>query len=53
MEFAKGLQKVVHNCRQNVTHEVGLAKQVWEEGHGCGCSYSFQGLPLDDMLACC
>jgi hypothetical protein len=23
MEFAKGLQKVVHNCRQSVTHEVG------------------------------
>lgn len=27
MEFAKGLQKVVHNCRQSVTHEVGWAKQ--------------------------
>lgn len=32
MEFAKGLQKVVHNCRQSVTHEVGWAEQVWEEG---------------------
>lgn len=32
MEFAKGLQKVVHNCRQSVTHEVGRADQAWEEG---------------------
>lgn len=28
MEFAKGLQKVVHSCRQSVTHEVGWPKRV-------------------------
>lgn len=28
MEFAKGLQKVVHSCRQSITHAVGWAKRV-------------------------
>lgn len=43
MEFAKGLQKVVHNCRQSVTHEPHMPllsiyslalEQDLEFGHG-------------------
>lgn len=37
MDFAKGLQKIVPNCRQSITQEVGRAACVFEgTGRGPG-----------------